>query len=55
MLVEGGQAELADQIDQEEIQVVFGECVPRRDRIVAVLFSISGTVSTRMLFLGEAL
>src|SRR5206468_5484875 len=45
ILVERGEVELADEINQEKDQVVFGQCVPRRDRIVAVLLSIPGTVS----------
>ena len=45
ILVERGEVELADEINQEKDQVVFGQCVPRRDRIVAVLLDIPGTVS----------
>jgi hypothetical protein len=42
--VQGRQIELRDESDQEEDEVVLGECVPRRDRVVTVLPCVPGTV-----------
>jgi hypothetical protein len=44
MRVEGRQIELRDESDQEEDEVVLGECIPRRDRVVTVLLGVPGTV-----------
>ena len=44
ILMEGGEVELRDEIDEEEDQVVFGECLARRDRVVAVLLGVPGPV-----------
>ena len=44
MLVEGREVELRDEIEQEEHQVVFGQRVARRDRLLAALLGVPGAV-----------
>ena len=44
ILMEGSEVELRDEIEEEEDQVVFGERLARRDRVVAVLLGVPGPV-----------
>jgi hypothetical protein len=42
--VEGGEIDLRHEIQQKEHQVVFGQRVSWRDRVIAVLLSVPDTV-----------
>ena len=44
MAVEGREVELRDEIEQEEHQVVFGQRVSRRNRLLAALLGIPRAV-----------
>jgi hypothetical protein len=40
MVMEAGEVELRDEIEQEEYQIVFGQCISRRDRLLAALLCV---------------
>ena len=47
MLVEGREIDLRDEIEQEEHQVVFGQRLSRRNRLLAALLGVPGAVVLR--------
>jgi hypothetical protein len=44
ILVEGREIDLRDEIQQEEHQVVFGQRISRRNRLLAALLGVPGAV-----------